>query len=315
MVYVVIPNYNGLRHLRDCFDSLVKQSCKEFKVVLVDNNSSDESIAFTNRYYPGVIVIKLDKNTGFAKAVNEGIKFALKDINTKYVILLNNDVECDENFISELVKGVEENDCSSCASKMLNFYDRTKIDDTGDFIKKKGSPFARGHSEKDKGQYNTPEYIFGPCAGAAIYKREVFPTVGFFDEDFFAYYEDIDFSFRMQLYGLKCYYNPKAICYHKRGATTKDKIGFETELCEKNLIALRIKNYPLLMLLKYELFFFFARFRRYYYFYRDFSFQVFKSAVKGYFRGLLEIPISLSKRSEIQRSKSVSNYYIENLFR
>lgn len=315
MIYIVIPNYNGLRHLKDCFDSLRKQTYKNFVTVLVDNNSADESVKFTNENYPEVVAIKLNMNTGFAKAVNEGIKYALKDKSIKYVVLLNNDVECDLSFLEELVKGVENNNADSAACKMINFYDRTKIDDAGDFIKRKGSPYARGHAETDSGQFDKPEFIFGPCAGAAIYKKEVFEKVGFFDEDFFAYYEDIDFSFRMQLMGLKCFYNPKSICYHKRGATSRDKIGFETMLCEKNLVAIRIKNYPLPLLLKYAPYFFLVRFRRYFFFWRDFSFKVFRMAVKGYCKGLLEIPKSLRKRAEIQRKKTVSNDYIEGLLR
>lgn len=315
MVYIVIPNYNGLHHLKDCFDSLRAQTYKEFKIILVDNNSDDESINYANQNYPEVITIELTTNTGFAKAVNEGIKYSLKDNKTTGIILLNNDIECDINFVKELVNAINENDCGSTASKMMNFFDRSTIDDAGDFIKRKGSPYARGHAELDNGQYDKPEYIFGPCAGAAIYKKEVFEKIGFFDEDFFAYYEDIDFSFRMQLMGFKCFYNPLAICYHKRGATTRDKIGFETMLCEKNLVAVRIKNYPLPLLLKYEGYFFLVRFRRYYIFFKNFSYKVFKSAFIGYIKGLKEIPKSFKKRKDIQRTKVVSNEYIESLFR
>ncbi len=315
MIYIVIPNYNGKHHLKDCFDSLRKQTNNEFKTILVDNNSSDDSIHYTNQNYPEVITLKLNTNTGFAKAVNEGIKYALNENDANFIILLNNDIECDINFVKELVKGIKENDCGSCACKMMNFFDRSTIDDAGDFIKRKGSPFARGHAQLDNGQYDKPEYIFGACAGAAIYKKEVFEKVGFFDEDFFAYYEDIDFNFRMQLLGFKCFYNPLAICYHKRGATSKDKIGFETMLCEKNLVAVRIKNYPLSLLLKYEFYFFAVRFRRYYLFLKNYSYKVFKNAVTGYIKGLKELPKSFAKRKEIQKNKVVSNEYIESLFR
>jgi len=197
---------------------------------------------------------------------------------------------------------------------MLNYYDRKKIDNCGDFIKKGGSPYARGHNEVDIGQYDKEEFIFGACAGAAFYKIKIFQTVGFFDEDFFAYYEDIDFSFRVQLMGYKCFYQPKAVCYHKRGATTKYNIGYQTMYCEKNLIALRIKNYPTFLLLKWSILFFIARFRRYYRFIRFYSFNLFYMAVKGYSMGLLQIPSSIIKRNRIQKSRNVSVSYIENLF-
>ena len=315
MISVVIPNYNGVSHLKECFESLFRQSYKDFKIFLIDNNSLDNSVAFTKRNFPDVEILSLDSNTGFAKAVNVGIKHSLEDERIEYIVLLNNDIECDENFISELIKGFKTNDTGSVASKMLNYHNRDIIDDAGDFIKKKGSPYARGHSEKDVGQYDNEEFIWGACAGAAIYKREVFEEVGFFDEDFFAYYEDVDFNFRMQLVGYKCYYNPKAVCFHKRGETFKDMTGLETMLCEKNLVALRIKNYPLNILLKWIPYFLVVRIRRYYGFIRNYSYKVFWSAVKGYLKGLTEIPKSLAKRRKIQRQMKVTPEYIESIFR
>ena len=315
MISVVIPNYNGVSHLKECFESLYRQSYKDFKIYLVDNNSSDNSVDFTKRNFPKVEIIRLDTNTGFAKAVNVGIKHSLEDERNAYIVLLNNDVECDTNFLNELLYGFKTKDTGSVASKMLNYYNRDIIDDAGDFIKKKGSPYARGHSEKDIGQYDKEEFIWGACAGAAIYKREVFKKVGFFDEDFFAYYEDVDFNFRMQLAGYKCYYNPKAVCFHKRGETFKDKAGLETMLCEKNLVALRIKNYPINVLLKWAPYFLLVRFRRYYGFLREHSSKVFLSAVKGYLKGLTEIPKSLTKRKKIQKQMKVTPDYIENLFK
>jgi GT2 family glycosyltransferase len=282
---------------------------------MVDNFSTDNSVKFTQVYYPEVKILQLNKNTGFAKAVNEGINFSLNYPQVKFILLLNNDIECKENFLEEMMNGFKTEDTGSVACKMLNFYNRMKIDDAGDFIKPKGSPYARGHGEIDQGQYDKEEFIFGACAGAAMYRAELFDKIGFFDEDFFAYYEDIDFSFRMQLYGYKCFYNPKAICYHKRGATTVDKTGYQTMLCEKNLISVRIKNYPLPLLFKNAPFFFVARFKRYYGFLRHQPKKVFISAVKGYFKGLLQIPNAISKRKNVVGNSKVSTEYIESLFR
>lgn len=313
MIYIVIPNYNGQEHLKECYDSLEKQTYKDFVIVLVDNGSSDNSVAYTKDNYPDVKVLELEKNRGFAGGVNEGIRFS-QNFNPEYILLLNNDIECKEDFLEEMVKGFRTPDTGSVACKMLNFYNRMKIDDAGDFIKKKGSPYARGHGEIDQGQYDEPEFIFGPCAGAAMYRSSIFDEIGYFDEDFFAYYEDVDFSLRMQLAGYKCFYNPKAVCYHKRGATTSYQSGFQTHLCEKNLVALRLKNYPTKIYLRYLPYFFAVRFKRYYGFYKDQPKEVFWSAVKGYFKGLMEIPKSLSKRKRIQNNAKVSPQYIEDLF-
>lgn len=315
MIAIVIPNYNGAHHLKECFESLSKQTLKNFRVLLVDNNSTDESVKFTRTNFPEVEIIKLEANTGFAKAVNAGIQYAQQDVKIKHILLLNNDVECDRHFVEELSLGFISDDIGSVACKMINFFNREIIDNAGDFIKRKGSPYARGHAEKDAGQYDKPELIWGACGGAAIYKREVFETIGFFDEDFFAYYEDVDLNFRMQLAGYKCYYNPKAICYHKRGATSKDKIGFETMLCEKNIVAVRLKNYPLKLLLQWSPYFLARRFQRYYFFARDHSIKIALSGIKGYLRGLSEIPKTLRKRGNVQRHIKVSSEYIEKMFR
>lgn len=315
MITIVIPNYNGLSHLELCYNSLRNQSYKEFKIILVDNNSADDSVKYTEKNYPEVIILKLNTNTGFSFAVNEGIKSSLENPECKYVLLLNNDTECDKYFLEELLTGFKDEQTGSVACKMLNFYNRNIIDDAGDFIKMKGSPYARGFEETDTGQYDNKEFIFGACAGAAIYRRTVFDRIGYFDNDFFAYYEDVDFSFRMQLSGYKCFYNPKAVCYHKRGATSSYKSGFQTMLCEKNLIALRIKNYPVSTLIKLSPYFFMIRFVRYYRFYRDHSSELFWSALKGYFKGLYEAPKSIKKRIKIQKLKKVSTEYLESLFR
>jgi GT2 family glycosyltransferase len=205
---------------------------------------------------------------------------------------------------------------SVVAVKMLNYFNRDIIDDAGDFIKANGgSPLARGNGQKDIGQYDSPEYIFGACAGAAFYKKEVFEKAGFFDEDFFAYYEDIDFSFRLQLMGHKCFYQPEAVCYHKRGGTSSVAThGFQTEMCERNLILMRIKNYPLSILILYQPLFFIARLKRYYSFIRFHSLTIFLRAVRGYLRGSALSLFQIPKRFRIMKDKNVSASYIKSLF-
>ncbi|MBI5403112.1 MAG: glycosyltransferase family 2 protein [Ignavibacteriae bacterium] len=320
MITVVIPTYNGLKHLETCFDSLRNQKFESFaekpevRVILVDNGSSDGSVEFVTKNYPEVEIIKLDKNYGFAKAVNEGIKYSLESGDTKRILLLNNDIECADNFLEEMLKGFTDDFIGSVACKMMNFYNRDVFDDAGDFIKLIGSPYARGHGEKDTGQYDKPEFIFGACAGAAMYRSEIFGEIEFFDEDFFAYYEDVDFSFRIQIAGYKCFYNPKAICYHKRGATSGYTSGWQTMLCERNLIAMRIKNYPLSLYIKLTPLFFIARLKRYCGFLRAGWYKVFFSAVSGYLKGLARVPSSVIKRRKVQKMKKVDNKYIYSVF-
>jgi Predicted glycosyltransferases len=178
MVTIVIPNYNGIDHLDECLNSLRNQTLKLFQILVVDNGSTDSSVAFIENNYPEVKLIKLNTNVGFSKAVNKGIKYAIEEFKSQYIILLNNDIKCSNSFVEEMIKGFVSEEVGSVASKMLNYFQNSIIDNAGDFIKKMGSPFARGHGEKDNGQYNTPEFVFGACAGAAIYKAEVFNDVG-----------------------------------------------------------------------------------------------------------------------------------------
>lgn len=313
MVGIVIPNFNGVKHLDVCFRSLSEQTYSDFKILLIDNNSADDSVGFVKKHYPEVEVIVNAENYGFAKAVNIGINRFL-DSGTDFILLLNNDIECHIDFVSEMMKGFVSDDTGSVACKMLNYYNRSIIDSSGDFYRSKGSPYSRGHSEIDKGQYDNPEYIFGACAGAALYKAEVFKKIGLFDEDFFAYFEDVDLNLRMKLVGYKCWYNPKAVCWHKRGETTKSRIGYETMLCEKNLIAIRIKNYPMSLWFKHQIFFAAGRIRRYYRLLIRVSIKTFIMSIYGYLLGLFYLPKHFLKRKHIHRNKIITNKDFEKLF-
>lgn len=317
LINIIIPNYNGLEHLKTCYSSIKKQSFKDYKIVLVDNNSSDGSVKYTKKAFRKSVILELDRNYGFAKAVNEGINFSLAASECRYILLLNNDIELEKNFLKTGINTFKKTpDVSMIAVKMLNYFDRTIIDDCGDFIKGRGgSPSARGHGEKDEGQFDKEEFIFGACAGAAFYKKEIFENAGIFDEDFFAYYEDIDFSFRAHLLGYRCFYQPKAVCYHKRGGTSSVATqGFQAEMCERNLVLMRIKNYPLATYILYQPLFFAARLKRYYLFIKNNSFKIFIKAVKGYLRGFVLLPFQISKRLKIQRERKVSVSYIKSFF-
>ncbi|MEK9138337.1 MAG: glycosyltransferase family 2 protein, partial [Bacteroidota bacterium] len=215
-VSIIIPNWNGVVHLEDCLNAVHRQTLKPFEVIIVDNGSTDGSFEFVQRNYPDVHMIGLSRNFGFAYAVNRGIEAARGE----FIGLLNNDVDLDERWLERLATALATNNSlGSTACKMLDFYDRALLDSAGDAMTPFGSPYNRGHGEPDGEQFNRKELVFGACAGAALYRKEVFTQVGLFDEDFVSFFEDIDFSFRAQLAGFQCLYVPEAICYHKRGAT------------------------------------------------------------------------------------------------
>jgi len=314
---IIIPNFNGCEHLKTCFDSMKKQTCSEYRVILVDNGSKDDSVKYTREAMPSALIIELNSNSGFARAVNEGIRKSMATPESEVILLLNNDMELAADFLEKGLNVFKEHtDVSSVAVKMMNYFKREIIDDCGDMIRAHGgSPIARGNRETDKGQFDKPEYIFGACAGAAFYTKELFTQIGLFDESFFAYYEDVDFSFRAQLAGYKCYYEPRAVCYHKRGGTsTIFPSGFQTELCERNLVLMRFRNYPLAIYILYQPLFFIARLRRYYNYYRQISGTLVLKATKGYIKGIFLIWTKIPDRLKIQKSKIVSNKYIKGLF-
>ena len=243
-VSVVIPSWNGRALLDVVLASLERQSLKPVELIVVDNGSTDGTAEHLRREWPAVEVVALAANAGFAAGVNRGLERARGE----FVALVNNDVELHPDFLRELVAGLRgDPGAASAASKMLRFDDRTVIDATGDTLRWSGIALQRGQGERDVGQYDRPERVFSACAGAALYRRSAFETVGMFDEAFFAYLEDVDWGFRAQLAGLGCAYVPTAIAYHVGSATTRREGKPDTffyGLPRRNNVWMVLKNYP-----------------------------------------------------------------------
>ncbi|MDQ3428445.1 MAG: glycosyltransferase family 2 protein, partial [Actinomycetota bacterium] len=192
-VTVVVPNWNTREFLRPCLQSLRRQTFQDFETVLVDSASTDGSVGFVEENFPEVRVIALDENQGFSGAVNAGIEASSAEL----VALLNNDTEQDAGWLDALVRAAERRpEAGLFASKLVDFGDRGRLDGAGDALRRSGLPYRLGHGEIDLGQFEEEEFVFGACAAAALYRRGVFDEVGLFDEDFFAYCEDGDVSFR-----------------------------------------------------------------------------------------------------------------------
>lgn len=244
---IIIPNFNGKKYLQKCLDSIRNQTFQNFGVILVDNGSSDGSVSFVKRHYPEMDLIEFSRNQGFSRAINSGVRQA----HGKYICLLNNDIELHPDFLKEIVGVLEtERHIDYCAAKMLNFYARDQIDGAGDGVFRAGAGYKRGSLEKDSQRYDKQMIVFGACAGAALYRRSFFGTVGLFDEDFFAYLEDVDINMRANRLGLKCLYVPSAKVYHIGSATTGSIFNpFTVSLSTKNLFNVVIKNYPAILLI------------------------------------------------------------------
>lgn len=239
---VVIPNYNGIKYLPECLESLKKQSLQDFDVIVVDDCSSDESVREIECNFSWVTCVKRNRNGGFAVAVNDGIRLA-KENGAEYVILLNNDTVAEPLFVEKLVEAIEQNEqIFSAQAKLLSLNQPGIIDDAGDFYNVLGWAFARGKG-KNAEKYNSPSSIFASCAGAAIYRSSIFDEIGLFDEAHFAYLEDIDIGYRARLYGYNNVYAPEAVVYHAGSATSGSRYNdFKVRLAARNSVYLIYKN-------------------------------------------------------------------------
>lgn len=245
-VTIVIPNYNGKHFMEPCLESLHKQTCQDFEVVIVDNASTDDSLTYLKTNYPDLPVIALDQNYGFSKAVNVGIEYA----KTPYVILLNNDTTVHPNYVQEMLVAIEKSPrIFSVSSKMIQMYHPELIDSAGDLYTLMGWGICRG-AGRPISNYNSNDKIFSACAGAAIYRRSVFDEIGHFDEAHFAYLEDIDIGYRAKIYGYKNTYCASALVYHVGSGTSGAKNStFKVRLSARNSIYLNYKNMPVVQLL------------------------------------------------------------------
>jgi len=330
MVAIIIVNWNGKEFLKKCFGSLDLQTRKDFKVIFVDNGSNDGSVAFVRKFYPSTEIISLKMNTGFAKANNIGIKKAFESDAIKYIVTLNNDVEVDSSFLSELIKSAQKNtEAAAIVPKMKFFFEKEKINSIGIGIHLDGGGFDRGIGEIDKGQYDKHEEVFGGCAGALLYRREALESVKyqneFFDEVFFAFYEDLDLSWRLRLAGWKTITCPKAVMYHVHTATGKKNPAFKSFLMNRNRFFVIVKNFPFIFIIKaffYTLLHYLTLFKglrskkglSYELKQKTNIFAPFLIVFRGWIDNLRYLPIMIKKRQRIQKNKKVSNAIINKWF-
>ncbi len=248
-VCIVIPNWNGADMIAECLRSLQAQTYPA-DVTVVDNGSRDKSIEIVESKFPEVRLIKLPKNTGFDGGVNAGIRPALED-GYEAIAVFNNDAVADKDWLNHLVQALEADKRRGILGCKQLYTDKKHIDSTGDFYSVWGMPFPRGRNQLDTGQYDTPEELFSAPAAATLYRSSMFRKIGIFDEKFFAYYEDVDISFRAQLAGWKVWYEPAAKVYHQVNATSSKLGSFNRYHSTKNFFMLYVKNMPGWLFWKY----------------------------------------------------------------
>ena len=305
-VSIIVVNWNGKEFLEDCFQSLRGQTYRSFSVTLVDNGSTDGSLEFVSKRFPEVQVIALMENRGFAGANN----FALRDLSTPYVALLNNDAAAEPRWLASLVEALEQTkEAGFAASKML-YYDRADvIDRCGDGYTWAGTGLLRGRNEP-AGHYSRREWVFGACAGAALYRTSMLNDIGLFNEEFFLLYEDVDLSFRAQLKGYKCLYVPEALVYHKGSGSLVHDSSISVYYGHRNLEWVYIHNMPTLLILR-------TIFPHILYNIAAFCYFVMHGRGLGYLKAKRDAVIrfkgALKKRRQIQGSRKVDDSYIWSL--
>ncbi|MGB9979564.1 glycosyltransferase family 2 protein [Methanobacterium sp.] len=299
-VSIIIPNFNGKKFLKTCLDSIKNQNYLFYDVIIIDNASSDGSVMYIQENYPEFTLIQNKENLGFAAAVNQGIKTS----SSEYMFLLNNDVEIEHNSISNLLKCIEKDESIfAVSSKMIQYNDRSKIDDAGDEYTILGWTRKVGDG-KSLDLYNAERETFSACAGAALYRKSILDKIGYFDENFFAYMEDVDISYRARIKGYKCVYCPEAVVYHLGSGTSGSKYNeFKIRLAARNNVYMPYKNMPWPQLVLNGIFLIVGYFIKYLFFFK-------KGQGSTYLNGLKEGFNSLGK---VEKTKYENKYFTNYL--
>ena len=245
---VVILNWNGRQHLEQFLPSVVAHTPQQVRIIVADNGSTDDSVAFLAQHYPAIEIIRLERNYGFA----EGYNRALEQVDAEFFILLNSDVEVTARWVEPLVATLTNNrSIAAVAPKLRSYGNRDHFEyagAAGGYIDILGYPFCRGRIlstlEQDKGQYDTAQEVFWASGAAFCCRADVFRMLGGFDADFFAHMEEIDLSWRMQLQGYKIMVEPHSTVYHLGGGTMPNESPRKLYLNYRNNLSMLFKCAP-----------------------------------------------------------------------
>lgn len=306
-VTVAIPNWNGERFLRPCLDSLAAQTYGQVDVVVVDNGSRDGSLDLLTREYPAVRVVEWPENRGVAAAFNEGVRQCRGEL----LALLNNDMELHPGWLAAICGALDTDATAGAAASKILFIDRHTINSAGDYYGRDGIPGNRGVHQRDTGQYDVADYVFGASGGAAVYRRHLFDQLGLFDEHLVSYCEDVDWSFRMQLAGYRCRYAPSAVAYHWGSATGGGELA--SYFCGRNFILVACKNLPAKVLRRHGRAIAAAQLRLAFSALRHGREKAARARLAGQWAGLRGLPRTLRQRGAIRALQHVSDDYVESL--
>jgi len=300
LISVVIPNYNGEKYIINCLLSVFAQEYTYLEIIVVDDCSTDQSLTLLEEF-KNIRLIKNAQNSGFAYSVNRGIEAA----RGKYILLLNNDVVLNHDFVEKITQAAENKDnVFSVSSKMIRYKERDLLDDTGDFMNLFGWGWKRGDGMPVR-FFRKSDRVFSACAGAGLYRSSVFQEIGLFDENHFAYLEDVDIGWRALIEGYENRYEPNAVCYHIGSATTADgerHSDFKVKIAARNNIYIIYKNMPSLQIIVNSPFLVFGFSIKYLYFQRKGYAREYRAGVKEGLQKMRKL-----KRVKVKR-KNLKNY-------
>ena len=248
-VAVVILNYNGKKFLEQFLPNVIANCDPNLaEIVVADNASTDESVAFMQERFPGIRLIENGSNGGFATGYN----LALRQIEAQYYVLLNSDIEVSPHWIEPVIEMMDNDpQIAACQPKILSYYHKEQFEyagASGGFIDKYGYPFCRGrvfqNLEKDEHQYDTPMEVFWATGACMFVRADLYHQLGGLDDSFFAHMEEIDLCWRLKNAGFKVYCCPQSRVYHIGGGTLPKNSPRKTYLNFRNNLSLLVKNLP-----------------------------------------------------------------------
>jgi GT2 family glycosyltransferase len=302
-VSIIVVNWNGERFLKDCLGALSDQSYGNREIILVDNGSSDNSVGFAAENFPEVRIVELTENKGFTGGNAAGLEVA----KGAYLALVNNDARVEKAWLENLIQPMlRDRAIGICASKLI-FENTQTVNSVGHGLTTAGVGFDRGLGG-NAANFNVSEPVFGACGAAVLYRRRMLDEIGFLDDDFFLYDEDIDLNFRAQLAGWKCIYVPSAIAYHVANATSKRLSDLHVYYHTRNLEFVWIKNMPAGLMIRFAHHKVIQELGSFCYLcLRHGRWGPFFRAKRDALRMFL---VMLEKRKQIQRARRVPNRYV-----
>lgn len=298
LVSIVMINWNGREHLSRCLPSIAAQTYRNYELVIVDNGSTDDSVAYIREHFPAVHLLRNDENLGFAIANNQGIAVT----HGEFIVILNNDTQVELGWLDSLVAAAQSHPEMGAFACLVMFSDkRDVIDSAGLTVSVLGHGCQNRLGDTTVGTEEAKE-VFGASATAAMFRRELLDDVGLFDEDYFIYYEDVDLAWRARLRGWRSFLVPQAVVYHVHSATVGRGSPFKKRLLTRNRMWTTTKNFhfPAVLLFlplmaAFEAAAVFVSLAR-----GD------HSALVGLWQGIGGMRVALAKRARIQATKRVS---------